>query len=183
MAGVAGAVMICRFWCNIVFMASCSLYSKSHLRADIWKSWSSSSISFNLFNKSELSADFIFIRLLSFLVMMGFCELCHHPVCATDLWGYDKEYGIEINKKSRRISVRPCLRSVTFIFHEVSEPSHLSCCRSLLFYRPVITVTGLIKKKHFNTHSFARVTKKTGFMVVSTRMYRIGTYTPDTNVL
>lgn len=53
----------------------------------------------------------------------------------------------------------------------------------ILVYRPVITVTGLIKKKHFNTHSFARVTKKTGFMVVSTRMYRIGTYTPDTNVL
>lgn len=28
------------------------------------------------------------------------------PVCATDLCGYDGEYGIEINKKSGRISVR-----------------------------------------------------------------------------
>lgn len=99
MAGVAGAVIIC-FRCNIVFMASCSLYSKSHLCADIWKSWSSSSISFNLFNKSELSADFIFIRSLSFLAVMRFCELCHHPVCAIDLWGYDKECSIERNKKA-----------------------------------------------------------------------------------
>lgn len=37
--------------------------------------------------------------------------------------------------------------------------------------------------RYFNTHSFERVTKKTGFMVVLTRMYRIGTYVPDTNIL
>ena len=57
----------------------------------------------------------------------------------------------------------------------------------ILVYRPVRTVTGLIISKttgfNFNTHSFERVTKKTGFMVVSTRMYRIGTYISDTNVL
>ena len=88
-----------------------------------------------------------------------------------------------------------------FLITVLSEPSQDSYARSLFDYRPVRTVTGLIISKttgfNFNTHSFERVTKntgfnfnthfqkesETGFMVVSTRMYRIGTYVSDTNIL
>ena len=77
----------------------------------------------------------------------------------------------------------------------------LSSLGHILFYRPVGTVTGLIrsvtfilsrcqnrhtshqKNTGFNFNTHFQKESETGFMVVSTRMYRIGTYVPDTNIL